>query len=135
MSLLDVALTKILGRKPRFLRPPFGDWNDGVLAVLGAANISHVAMWDADSGDAGGATLAQEQAVYNGLNIVDGHVTLNHDTVKATAQALVPWVITWAQARRLKMVTMGECAGLPPAAWYYDVVKPESRNPSWKCGR
>ena len=132
---LSTALHKILGVKPTFLRPPFGTYGYDVVKALAENGITHIAMWDLDSQDSfdPAPSFAQEQAAYNSLSTNAGHVVLNHDTVQATAETLVPWVITWVQARGLKAVTMGKCLGLPEASWYADVTAPGVRDSSWTC--
>ena len=104
-----------------------------MLASLEAAGVTYAAMWDADSGDGVGASFEQERATYDGLSADVGHVVLNHDTLAATAQDLVPFVIDWARARGLKMVTLATCLGLPAEAAYRDVGVPGTRDPTWTC--
>lgn len=78
-------------------------------------------------------SFEEEQAAYNALSTTVGHVILNHDTVQATAEQLVPFIISWVRQRGLKAVTMGACLGLPEGSWYTDVTAPGTRDDSWTC--
>jgi peptidoglycan/xylan/chitin deacetylase (PgdA/CDA1 family) len=63
---VDLALVRILGVTPAFMRPPYGAYNDDVRAV--AANRGQkVVMWDFDSGDSLGRTPAQSNQDYTDL--------------------------------------------------------------------
>ena len=44
MQLLNVALKKILGMSPTYMRPPFGSYNRDNLYQMARNNITHVAM-------------------------------------------------------------------------------------------
>jgi hypothetical protein len=82
LSRMDLALSRILGVLPAFVRPPYGDYNDQVTDVAFARGQS-LALWDWDTGDADGNSTAQSEAVYK--DIVEGKVrkgvVLEHETV------------------------------------------------------
>jgi peptidoglycan/xylan/chitin deacetylase (PgdA/CDA1 family) len=60
---MEEALSRIIGIRPAFFRPPYGDYDDNVLSIA-AARGQNVAMWDWDTGDADGNTTSQSEAVY-----------------------------------------------------------------------
>ncbi|KAI9622981.1 hypothetical protein H4Q26_014924 [Puccinia striiformis f. sp. tritici PST-130] len=45
------AMIKILGVKPLYMRPPYGEYNDVVLQVLRNRGYKGLVMWSQDSGD------------------------------------------------------------------------------------
>jgi hypothetical protein len=82
LSRMDLALARILGVFPAFVRPPYGDYDEQVTEVAFARGQS-LALWDWDTGDADGNSTAQSEAVYK--DIVEGKVrkgvVLEHETV------------------------------------------------------
>lgn len=133
MTKLDTALKKILGVAPTFMRPPFGDYNSRVNTVLSGAGFRYNVMWDIDSGDSQGVSVANQKARYNGASTTAPHIFLQHETFKSTAQEMVPFIISWAKGRGLRMVTVGECLGVAKTNWYRSRVTPETPNSSWVC--
>lgn len=111
MTRLDDALVKILGVKPAFVRPPFGSYND-LCRQVAQENGQSIVIWDFDSGDSAGASVAQIEHAYQ--DIAERHpstiLTLNHDPKETTAQALdyALGVLTKADYR---LVTVAECLG------------------------
>lgn len=83
---VELALTRILGVKPAWMRPPYGNYNDLVRQASLIRNQSLV-IWDFDSGDSVGATVAQSEQDYTDL--ANSHpnnvLALNHETYKTTA--------------------------------------------------
>lgn len=133
ITVLNNAMKKIIGRVPTYLRPPYGSYNDAVLPLLQSVGISTVVMWDLEPGDTvSGTTISDEKAVYNTAPIGSSYNVLHHETVASTATTMVPFMISWAQSRGLRMVTVADCLG-GTSAPYYDFTTPESRNPSWTC--
>jgi peptidoglycan/xylan/chitin deacetylase (PgdA/CDA1 family) len=81
MFRVEEALSRILGIKPAFMRPPFGDYDDNVQSIAAGRGQS-LALWDWDTGDADGNTTAQSEAVYTDMvnaKITAG-VVLEHET-------------------------------------------------------
>ncbi|KAF8202646.1 hypothetical protein K438DRAFT_1716395 [Mycena galopus ATCC 62051] len=66
MFRMEEAFSRILGIKPAFMRPPYGDYNDDVQSIAAGRGQS-LALWDTDTGDADGNTVAESEAVYNGV--------------------------------------------------------------------
>jgi peptidoglycan/xylan/chitin deacetylase (PgdA/CDA1 family) len=78
---MEQALMRILGVKPAFMRPPYGDYNDQVRAA--AAMYGHtVALWDFFPGDATGTPPAQCKEEYSKLAALHPStvLALNHET-------------------------------------------------------
>ncbi|KAF8335844.1 uncharacterized protein EI90DRAFT_3014456 [Cantharellus anzutake] len=100
MARVDLALQRIIGVTPAFMRPPYGDVNNLVRQVARQRNES-VVLWDLDSGDSLGATVQQSKNTY--LGALASHpknlLPLNHETLPGTAHQLVPWLIKLLQSR------------------------------------
>lgn len=63
MYRMEEALSRIIGIRPAFMRPPYGNYNDNI-RTISAARGQALAMWDWDTGDADGNTTSQSEAVY-----------------------------------------------------------------------
>jgi len=131
LTRLDTALMKILGIKAAFLRPPFGEYNDGVLNVVGN-NGQNVVLWDFDSGDSTGSTAQQSKNAYD--NILAGKpnnlLALNHETQQSTVTDVLPYVLNKYKNSGYKFVTVAECLGMQP---YLSQGNAQARDASWTC--
>jgi len=131
MYRVELALTKIIGVKPAFMRPPYGNYNT---LVQQASYIRGqvLAIWDFDSGDSVGATPAQSEASYD--QIIAQHpsniLALNHEVYETTAHQVLPYAIKKLQAAGYKLVSLSECTGLPA---YQSVGTPGVRDSTWTC--
>ncbi|KAJ3292408.1 hypothetical protein HK104_005325, partial [Borealophlyctis nickersoniae] len=133
MTRLDDALQKIIGAKPRFMRPPYGSYNPSVLSTIVDLGYTTVALWSLDSGDSTGASLDQQKANYQNSDSSIRHVALNHDPNANTVNQMVPFILQWARDRGLRLVTVGECLGMDKSTWYRDVGAQGPRDGSWVC--
>ncbi|KAF8143652.1 carbohydrate esterase family 4 protein [Mycena galopus ATCC 62051] len=115
MYRMEEAFSRILGIKPAFMRPPYGDTNTNVQSIAGGRGQS-LAMWDTDTGDADGNTVAQSEAVYNGVASAKpkNALILQHETEETTATTLVPYAIKLFQGLGYNLVTLAECLGVDP---------------------
>ena len=81
---VELALERILGVKPAFLRPPYGNYNNLVRQVAYERGQKLV-LWDFDSGDSTGSTPAQSNKAYDAL--IKKHpktiLALNHEVYSA----------------------------------------------------
>ncbi|KAG8912872.1 Carbohydrate esterase 4 protein [Tulasnella sp. 417] len=132
MTRTDEALTKILGVKPAFVRPPYGAYNEASTEVA-AANGQSIVIWDFDSGDSAGASVEQMETTYqNTINEGPSSIlTLNHETYDSTAHEVLPFALAALQAKGYNFVTVAEClGGLEP---YAAVTEPAVRDDTWTC--
>jgi len=137
LDLTETALKKILGIKPKYFRPPYGSYNDQVLEVLAEYNYN-VIIWDVDTEDADGASLAYSEEQYD--NFVKAHpkgsshgIGLEHSPYLSTASKLTPYAIKALQAAGYKVVTVAECLGFSKSDWYQSVGAPTARDSTWTC--
>ncbi len=133
MTRLNDAFRRILGTVPLYMRPPYGSYNAETLNVLSSLGFKNLAMWSIDSGDSAGLTPAAQQQRYNTAATDISHNVLQHGTYENVVREMVPFIINWAKARNLKMVTVGECLGDPVSNWYGPIGTPEVRNSDWVC--
>ncbi|KAJ7249758.1 hypothetical protein B0H12DRAFT_1019516, partial [Mycena haematopus] len=114
MFRMEEAFSRILGIKPAFMRPPYGDTDSNVQSIAASRGQS-LAMWDTDTGDADGNSVQQSEAVYS--QVVNTHVEnaliLNHET-EGKRRSLVPYAINLFQSNGYNLVTMAQCLGVDP---------------------
>ena len=55
---VEEAMTKILGLKPKYFRPPYGKYNDQVLQVAAQRGYTKMILWSDDTRDASGELLS-----------------------------------------------------------------------------
>ena len=143
MSRVEDALDRIIGVRPAFTRPPYGNYNDLVRKVAKARGQKLV-TWDFDSGDSTGSTPAQSKAAYD--KVAKQHpstiLALNHETygayidyifdllsqiliVESTAHIVIPYAIKLLKAKGYKLVTLAECLSMDP---YQSVSTPKAVN-------
>ncbi|KAJ6568835.1 carbohydrate esterase family 4 protein [Mycena capillaripes] len=113
MFRMEEAFSRILGIKPAFMRPPYGEYDANVQSIA-AARGQNLALWDWDTGDADGNTTDQSEAVYRAVASTKGNkaVILQHETVASTATVLVPYALDLFKSKGFNLVTMAECVGV-----------------------
>ncbi|KAH6919225.1 hypothetical protein BKA70DRAFT_1088206 [Coprinopsis sp. MPI-PUGE-AT-0042] len=122
---VELALTRILGVIPAFMRPPFGNFNDLVAEASGIRGQT-IAIWDLDSEDSLGATAATSKGIY-GSTIASrpqNILALNHETSESYAEYsydVLPFAIAELKKAGYRMVTLAECLGKPA---YQSVTTP-----------
>ncbi|KIY65582.1 carbohydrate esterase family 4 protein [Cylindrobasidium torrendii FP15055 ss-10] len=128
---VEQALQRIAGVQPAFMRPPFGNFNDNVLAAS-AARGQRVVNWDFDSGDAAGASPEESKARYD--QFVANHpstlIALNHETHWSSAFDVLPHALQVLSGAGYQLVTVAECLGQQPYQW---VSAPQTPDDSWTC--
>ncbi|KAF9576824.1 hypothetical protein EC968_003331 [Mortierella alpina] len=124
MKKLDDAIKGIIGVRPVYMRPPYGNRNDFVKKVL-IDDGYKIVLWDQDTNDwQHPDDVNQSLDVYkSALGRKDeikqkGHIFLQHDTHKSTALELAPQAIDYALSLGFKVVTVGECLGQSKSKWY-----------------
>ncbi|KAJ6561695.1 carbohydrate esterase family 4 protein [Mycena capillaripes] len=125
---VEQALQRIIGVTPAFMRPPYGNYNDLVRQVAYVRNQS-LAIWDFDSGDSTGSTVAQSKGRYDA--VVPSHpntlLALNHETYGTlpspvfTFHQVLPQAISKLQGAGYKLVSLATCLGLQP---YHSIGAP-----------
>ncbi|KAF6749388.1 carbohydrate deacetylase [Ephemerocybe angulata] len=133
ISRVEVALKKILGIRPKWLRPPYGGQNSNVLSTMRGLNYK-VVTWNLDSEDWNGLSVSASQNKFNSLGADPKIIPLEHDALQSTAQQLGPWIANWAKNKGLKAVTLSECLGESiPGGQYEQVGGATPRDNTWTC--
>ncbi|KDE05921.1 hypothetical protein MVLG_03734 [Microbotryum lychnidis-dioicae p1A1 Lamole] len=131
LDLVDEALWKIIGVKPKFFRPPYGKHNAASIEAVKARNMTKI-MWSFSSEDAVGKTPEQSLKEYGSLmkHFPAQEIALNHEIKEGTAQTVVPHILPRLIAKGYKLVTVDECLGVEP---YREVGTLGVRDATWTC--
>lgn len=134
---VETALIKILGVRPKTFRPPYGAINSEAREVLAQRGYTAVMMWDRDTKDADGASVAHSKGVWNKVahSYPQPHMVLSHETIKTTPYDVIPHALPLLQNRGYKLVSAPVCVGMgsDKGDWYDYVQQPEEQNDSWHC--
>nr|BAE92728.1 chitin deacetylase [Flammulina velutipes] len=128
---VELALQRIVGVQPAFMRPPYGNYDDEVL-YASYIRGQKVVIWDFDSGDSVGASAAESKERYRttSLNRPSTLLALNHETIESTAHDVIPYAIDRLQSAGYRLVTVAECLGEQPYQW---TGAPQTPTSDWRC--
>ncbi|KAG8836363.1 Carbohydrate esterase 4 protein [Serendipita sp. 399] len=130
---LDQALIRILGVKPRFIRPPFGDLNSHVIQYLRKKHNKIIIMWSDDSGDATGGS-AQDSIIFYTSFAVDRPdypaLTLSHEVSDAGVGAMRCGSVHALASAGVQLLTVAQCIDQEPYEYVGDY---QERDASWTC--
>lgn len=103
LSLSSSLISNITGKKVRFFRPPYGDYNDQLLQSASNLNLQTI-QWDVDSLDWKGLSANQILSrVKNGVK--NGSIILFHNNSDHILEAL-PLVIEFLKSNGFEMVNL-----------------------------
>jgi len=117
MKQLEDAVYAAIGKKPAFMRPPYGsgNGNQNVIKALGDAGYHAAITWNLDSGDWNNKDVNYARQVFSGAN-GQGSISLNHlqynGSTKDSILALIKAEMDVMLQKGYKMVTMEECLGM-----------------------
>ncbi|KAG0335837.1 chitin deacetylase [Podila horticola] len=123
MKDLDTAVKKIIGKRPTFMRPPYGAVNDDVLNYLGDAGYT-IINWNIDTMDWDHPTdvpkslKEYENTIGKSGAKKQGWIALQHDPNELTSKKLGPAAVKYAIDHGFKVVTVGTCLGVNKSKWY-----------------
>ncbi|KAJ7806888.1 carbohydrate esterase family 4 protein [Mycena olivaceomarginata] len=131
MYRVEEALSRIIGIKPAFMRPPYGDYNKNVTSIAFGRGQS-LALWDTDTKDADGANVTFSKGVYDQVvnSKAKNALILEHETVNTTSSQLVPYALQLFRNAGYELVTLAECVGVDP---YQAIGVPQEQSASWTC--
>jgi len=114
MTMLDDALISVIGHRPVYMRPPYGNANNTVLEILNGMGYK-VVQWSFDSGDSLETFTVDEEftTVNSQLDSASQHglIPLFHETIKSTVEELIPRVVAAIKAKGLGFSTVAACLG------------------------
>jgi peptidoglycan/xylan/chitin deacetylase (PgdA/CDA1 family) len=118
----------VLGLKPTYMRPPYGECNDSCRATLLKLGYQ-IIYWGLDPLDWARPNitsileafdlvqdLEKELKATTGVGIV-----LMHDTLQLTVEVLLPMILEYFNSRSYEFVSVAECLGQSKDHWYKNV--------------
>ncbi|CEN60494.1 hypothetical protein ASPCAL02931 [Aspergillus calidoustus] len=120
MTRLEDVLIPIIEQIPTYMRPPYFDISDEVLATMSELGYKVITA-SIDTKDYEHDTKDGVLVSYNKfLNELDagGSIVLSHDTHYWTGASLVERMLIEISERGLTATTVGDCLGEPLDAWY-----------------
>jgi peptidoglycan/xylan/chitin deacetylase (PgdA/CDA1 family) len=122
---LEKALFHVIGKAPTYLRPPYGSCTDDCLADTERLGY-HVVNFDVDPKDYMhndpddiGSAMENFSRALDERQWGDSFLVLSHDSLRTTAESLVPYMLMEIKQRGYRAVTVGECLGDPAENWYW----------------
>jgi peptidoglycan/xylan/chitin deacetylase (PgdA/CDA1 family) len=133
--LVEQAFIKILGLKPLYFRPPYGETSDTLMAVLANRGYKKAFLWSDDTQDSDGATPAFSENIYTQIakTYPQPHLVLNHETIQTTSSQVMPYAVPLLKKAGYKLVAVDTCLG-SGGEWPYEYVgAPQQRDSTWTC--
>lgn len=131
---LDEAFIKIIGVKPKFIRPPYGSLNEDAASYIQNTYGKTIVTWSDDSGDSTGGSAQSSYNFYNNFaNQGPGqpHMALSHETQAAAIGALRQGTVTRLNQAGIKLLTVAQCLDAEP---YEYISGYGQRDSTWYCG-
>uniref|UniRef100_A0A0S1MJ25 NodB homology domain-containing protein n=1 Tax=Phakopsora pachyrhizi TaxID=170000 RepID=A0A0S1MJ25_PHAPC len=131
---VEQAFIKILGLKPLYFRPPYGEYNDVLLSVLSERGYKGLIMWNQDSGDSSSPPTPAEDILAAYDKYPAKSIVLNHEITQKSVQTVLPTVIPILK-RKFSLQTSAECLGLgsKTSDYYQYVSEPGTPDSTWVC--
>ncbi|KAK4684272.1 hypothetical protein P7C73_g5922, partial [Tremellales sp. Uapishka_1] len=150
---VEVAFQKILGLKPLYFRPPYGNLNDNVLSVLDQRGykskipsrspwgepdqsmLTEAFLWSDDTEDADGATVSYSENILDGVikDYPNPHLVLDHSTIETTSTTVLPYAVPKLQAAGYDLVAVDTCLGSNGEYPYVYLSEPGTPDDTWTC--
>lgn len=130
---LDEAFIRILGVKPRFIRPPFGDLSEHVITYIRKKHHKYIVMWSDDSLDSVGGTAQDSYNFYKTFAIDRPDytgLTLSHETSDAGIQALRNGTVNVLANADINLLSVAQCVDMEPYEYFGGY---QERDASWTC--
>lgn len=119
---MDDALIKIIGKRPVYMRPPYGNTSPAALDYLGDHGYK-VVNWNVDTNDwmhplAYSNNLdAYKVALQDPAAIGKGFISLQHDAEQGTAELFSKVAIEYVLSKGFNIMPVGACLG-DNDGWY-----------------
>lgn len=124
VSRLENLLQRVVGLKPRYIRPPYASCANGCLEDLEGMGY-HVVNFDLDTkdyvNDSEGQIQVSVEKFRNELGSdskAHSAIVLAHDVHFWTVETLTKDMVETARLRGFRLVTVGECLGDVGGGWY-----------------
>ncbi|KAF9911747.1 chitin deacetylase [Linnemannia zychae] len=122
MKMLDDALLNIIGVRPVYMRPPYGNTSPESLAYLASAGYK-VINWMVDSNDWRHPEdfkqnfEAYRVALQDPAAVGKGFISLQHDAQQPTAEVFSKMAIEYVLSKGFNVMPVGTCLG-DTTGWY-----------------
>ncbi|KAF9115654.1 hypothetical protein BGX27_007081 [Mortierella sp. AM989] len=122
MKKLDDALLQIIGVRPTYMRPPYGNTSPDAVSWLGE-NGYQVVNWDVDTNDwqhpqdFKANFVGYRNALQSSTAQGKSFISLQHDAEQATSQVFSKFAIEYVLSKGYNIMTVGECLG-DTTGWY-----------------
>ncbi|KAF9410303.1 hypothetical protein BGZ94_001681 [Podila epigama] len=122
MKKLDDALLGIIGVRPVYMRPPYGNTSPAALEILNALNYK-VINWNVDTNDWQHPTdfeadfLQYKIALQNPTSAGGSFISLQHDAEQGTAEVFGKLAIEYVLSKGFNIMPVGTCLG-DTTGWY-----------------
>jgi len=132
VDLVETYMLKTLGVVPKYIRPPYGSFNQTILDLLVNKYKYRVITWNVDSGDGDSYTAAQSEAVYKTLKAGQKNIILNHETHDTSVHEVADYAIKRYKKLGIKSQTVHSCLGKSGSA-YKVQTNVQKRDDTWTC--
>ncbi|MBW0517720.1 hypothetical protein O181_057435 [Austropuccinia psidii MF-1] len=129
---VEDAMAKILGVKPRFFRPPYGEYDEELLEILSEKGYKGLVLWSQDSGDSASETPSASQIIENYRSYGEKDLILSHEN-QVTIEKVAPTIIPILRNKGLSFQTVGKCLNFPSKKDWYRYVSAGARDETWAC--
>ncbi|KAL7420479.1 hypothetical protein Q5752_004429 [Cryptotrichosporon argae] len=132
---LETAFIRILGLRPIYFRPPYGNVNDLMYQVLAQRGYKKVFLWSDDTEDADGATVAYSENVYDQIikSYPSTHLVLDHSPIETTIDQVIPYAVPQLLGEGYQIVAVDTCLGSDGEWPYVYVQEPGTPDSTWTC--
>ncbi|KAK3952239.1 hypothetical protein QBC32DRAFT_146261 [Pseudoneurospora amorphoporcata] len=124
VTLLEDTLQRVVGVRPRYIRPPYATCENGCLEDLEGMGY-HVVNFDLDTKDYANDSPQGIQTSVDKFNgelgrdvSTDSAIVLSHDVHQWTVERLAEEMVKTVRERGFRTGTVGECLGDPQSGWY-----------------
>ncbi|KAJ9099381.1 hypothetical protein QFC20_005734 [Naganishia adeliensis] len=130
---VEQAFERILGKRPIYFRPPYGKYNDLLLAALENRGYRKMFLWSDDVQDGNGASAASQKGVYDSIanSYPNTHLVLAHSVHTTSAFDVTPYAVDRLRNRGYQLVAVDTCMGSQGEWPYRWIGQPQSGN--WWC--
>ncbi|MBW0499901.1 hypothetical protein O181_039616 [Austropuccinia psidii MF-1] len=130
---VENALVKILGIKPLYFRPPYGEYNQELLNLLSEKGYKGLILWSQDSGDTVSQSPPPGDIIERYKSFGEKDIILNHEK-QVTVEEVTPKVIPILRNKGLSFQTVAQCLNLGQhSEWHRTVSSPGTRDNTWTC--
>ncbi len=112
----NIAIERVINKRPRFFRPPFGHIDDRVRAIVKAMNMEPI-LWNFDTSDwklrSNPNAITRNSIYKEALKMKTSVLSIQHD-ISPKALDILKGIIDAITANKMKYLSVGECISRKP---------------------